>query len=70
MNPVKGNIGSNGNIYHMPGWRSYNQTKPERCFATAADAEAAGVRAPKNGVAVVFGRIPVIRKPEWRPYVI
>jgi hypothetical protein len=46
--PVKGNIGSNGNIYHMPAWRSYSRTKPERCFATAADAEAAGFRAPKN----------------------
>lgn len=46
--PVKGNRGSNGWIYHVPGARSYNQTKPEECFATAEDAAAAGYRAPRN----------------------
>jgi hypothetical protein len=46
--PVKGNIGNNGKIYHVPGSRSYKVTDPERCFATAADAEAAGFRAPNT----------------------
>lgn len=45
---VKGNIGSNGKIYHEFGDRSYANTDPERCFATVADAEAAGFSAPAN----------------------
>jgi hypothetical protein len=46
--PVKGNIPASGDrIYHVPGRASYNATDPERCFATAADAEAAGFRAPR-----------------------
>jgi len=46
--PVKGNIGSNGKIYHVKGASSYGGTDPEICFATAADAEAAGFRRPAN----------------------
>ncbi len=43
--PVKGNIRGDGEkIYHVPGGRSYGATDPERCFATSADAEAAGFR--------------------------
>lgn len=46
--PIKGNIRSDGvKIYHPPGDPSYERTRPERCFATAADAEAAGFRAPR-----------------------
>ncbi len=45
---IKGNEGSNGKIYHEPGSSSYKQTDPERCFATAADARAAGFSAPGN----------------------
>lgn len=47
--PVKGNQGSRSNvewIYHVPGSPSYAATHPERCFATAAEAAAAGYRAP------------------------
>jgi hypothetical protein len=44
--PIKGNADSG--IYHRPGQHSYNQTKAEDCFATPADAEAAGYRAAKN----------------------
>lgn len=43
--PVKGN---QSGIYHTPDSRSYKQTDPEECFATAADALAAGYRAPKR----------------------
>lgn len=49
--PVKGNQGSRSNtdwIYHVPGSRSYAATQPEECFATAADAAAAGYRAPQR----------------------
>lgn len=51
--PIKGNIVDRGErkgekIYHVPGSSSYQQTKPERCFATAADAESAGFRAPER----------------------
>lgn len=46
--PVKGNQGSTDWIYHTPQSRSYSQTQPEECFATPADAEAAGYRAPRN----------------------
>jgi NAD(P) transhydrogenase subunit alpha len=44
--PIKGNASSQ--IYHEPGGGSYEQTIPEFCFATAADAEAAGYRAARN----------------------
>ena len=52
MHPVKGNkAGWQASrpvdpIYHVPGSRYYLATDPEECFATAADAEAAGYRAP------------------------
>ncbi|WP_297633547.1 SH3 domain-containing protein [Caldilinea sp.] len=51
---IKGNVNSRGEkIYHMPGWRDYDRTdiKPEEgdvWFCTAAEAEAAGFRAPRN----------------------
>lgn len=45
--PVKGNQGDEW-IYHVPGGRSYSNTKPEQCFATATEAEAAGYRAAKR----------------------
>ena len=39
---LKGNINSNDEyIYHIPGQQAYTCTIPERCFATAAQAEAA-----------------------------
>lgn len=44
--PIKGNQGSM--IYHVPGGGSYSRTRPEDCFATAADAEAAGYRRAKR----------------------
>ena len=44
--PVKGN--SRTRIYHVPGGRFYDRTVPERCYATAADAEADGYRAAKS----------------------
>ena len=44
--PVKG---SNGGIYHVPGGAFYTRTThPKACFATPADAEAAGYRAAKR----------------------
>ena len=49
--PIKGNQGSRSTedwIYHPPGSRSYAATDPEECFASAADAEASGYRAPRN----------------------
>jgi hypothetical protein len=50
--PVKGNkAGRQANrpvdpIYHVPESRWYDATDPEECFATPADAQAAGYRAP------------------------
>jgi hypothetical protein len=35
-------------IYHRPGQTFYDQTRPEACFATPADAEAAGYRASQR----------------------
>lgn len=47
--PIKGNRGSMGAlIYHVPDGRNYDRTKPEACFATVADAEAAGYRPPRG----------------------
>jgi len=44
---IKGNINSKGErIYHVPGSRSYKQTKPEMWFCTEEEAERAGFRAP------------------------
>lgn len=46
--PIKGNHGSGGEfIYHLPEGRLYERTNAEVCFATEADAEAAGYRASK-----------------------
>lgn len=50
---IKGNISSNGKIYHAPWHRSYastkiNTSKGERWFCTEGDARAAGWRAPRN----------------------
>jgi hypothetical protein len=43
--PIKGNITSAGEkIYHVPGGLLYNVVIPESCFATEADAQAAGYR--------------------------
>jgi hypothetical protein len=44
--PIKGNRESK--IYHRPGQAFYDQTRPEDCFATPADAEAAGYRASQR----------------------
>lgn len=43
--PIKANDSSK--IFHVPGGRSYARTVPERCYATAEDAEADGYRAAK-----------------------
>ncbi len=46
---IKGNINSRGDkIYHIPGSRSYEQTKPEAWFCTEEEAVEAGYRAPKT----------------------
>lgn len=46
---IKGNINSKKEkIYHMPGSRHYEMTKPEEMFCTKEEAEQAGFRAPKN----------------------
>ncbi len=48
-NPIKGNINSKGEkIYHVPGGRSYEATKPERWFCTEEKAKDAGFRKAKN----------------------
>lgn len=41
---IKGNIGSTGLIYHVPGGSFYNRTNAETCFDTEAEAQAAGYR--------------------------
>jgi hypothetical protein len=43
--PIKANAKSE--IYHVPGGRFYERTIPERCYATAEDAEADGYRRSK-----------------------
>lgn len=43
--PIKGNHSSSGEwIYHPPGGQFYGRTIPEDCFASEADARAAGYR--------------------------
>jgi hypothetical protein len=47
--PVKVKVSSG--IYHLPGGQFYDRTRPERCYADAAAAEADGYRAAKVGSA-------------------
>ena len=42
--PIKGNQGQAEYIYHLPGGAYFGGTDPEECFATEADAQAAGYR--------------------------
>lgn len=44
--PIKANDSSK--IFHVPGGRFYDRTKPERCYATAAEAESDGYRQSKS----------------------
>lgn len=44
--PVKGKLRSG--IYHLPGMLAYDRTGPDRCYRSAADAEADGLRAAKR----------------------
>jgi len=43
--PIKANVRSR--IYHVPGGRSYERTVAQRCYRSAAEAEADGYRAAK-----------------------
>ena len=46
--PIKGNVGSNGKIYHLPqGDPNYARTHAEQCFSTPEAAQAAGFRAAR-----------------------
>ena len=44
---IKGNRGSNGWIYHLPGTPFYDRTKAEQIFCTESEAAAAGYRRAK-----------------------
>ena len=44
--PIKANDKSG--IFHVPGGRFYDRTKPERCYPTAEDALADGYRRAKS----------------------
>ena len=41
---IKGNVGRNGKIYHMPGQKYYDKTNPEAIFCSEAEAQSAGFR--------------------------
>ena len=44
--PVKAKLASG--IYHLPGGANYARTQADRCYRSAAAAEAAGLRASKR----------------------
>src|SRR3954468_16325949 len=44
--PVKAKLKSG--LFHLPGMFAYDRTNPDRCYATAADAEADGLRPAKR----------------------
>lgn len=44
---IKGNIGKNGKIYHLPGQKYYDKTNPEAIFCSEAEAQNAGFRRSK-----------------------
>lgn len=54
--PIKGNATSR--IFHLPGQSSYDKTIPEICFATDADAVAAGYRPRMEGRGAAAKREP------------
>jgi competence protein ComEC len=41
---IKGNVGSNGKVYHLPGGEYYSQVKAEFWFKTEREAQQAGFR--------------------------
>ena len=41
---IKGNISGSSKTYHIPGGSFYARTTPEMCFATEAEAKAAGFK--------------------------
>lgn len=41
---VKGNVSKDSKIYHVLGGSFYNRVKPEQCFQTEVEAQAAGFR--------------------------
>ncbi|MFI5046140.1 MAG: hypothetical protein ACHQIG_03675 [Acidimicrobiia bacterium] len=43
--PVKAKLSSG--IFHLPGGANYDRTRPDRCYASSAAAEADGLRAAK-----------------------
>ena len=45
---IKGNRGSHGWIYHLPGMPYYSQTRAEEIFCTEAEAQAAGYRRARS----------------------
>jgi hypothetical protein len=45
---IKGNQGSNGWIYHLPGMPFYDRTKAEQMFCSEAEAQEAGYRRAKE----------------------
>jgi hypothetical protein len=44
--PVKAKLASG--IYHLPGGLNYDRTQPDRCYRSAEDAEADGLRPAKR----------------------
>ncbi len=49
--PIKGNFTTYSGepcIYHVPGGRFYDKTKPERCYATEEEAKRDGCRRSKR----------------------
>ena len=44
---IKGNIGKNGKIYHLPGQKYYDKTNPEAIFCSEEEAQNAGFRRSK-----------------------
>lgn len=49
--PIKGNFTTYSGercIYHVPGGEFYGKTRPERCYATEAEAVADGCRRSKR----------------------
>ena len=48
-------------IFHVPGGRFYDRTKPDRCYATATDAEADGYRPAVLAITGTNGKTTVTR---------
>jgi micrococcal nuclease len=46
--PIKGEIGKDKKVYHVPDSKGYKKINPATCFTSVSEAKKAGFRAPRS----------------------